>query len=523
MQTDNLISALSGICGEPQVTFDDVSKDFFAQDVFEKGHEPDVIVAPQSVAEISDILRLARTANRPIYIRGGGMSYTNTFLPDRQGSIMLDMRNLNTIREINTDDLFVVVEAGCTWAILDAALEIDGYRAVFWGPFSGGKATIGGSMSQGTANNNSAKIGTSSSTTLSYEIVTGTGEILTTGADAQAHQSAFIQNYGADVTGLFNADAGALGVKTAVTLKIEPRPKSFGGISMAFESFENMHAAMQLVSAKSIASAIIGMDAETAAVRSGARGLVADLKKLWGIVSTAHNWVRGIGRGIKVVLAGRRVFERAQFTAHFLVEGGNDKLMVAKERYIRSLITEFGDEIPNAAISLMRTDNFPDLPVTRFDGYRMLPIHGIFPMSKLDEYASSYWDVIERYEQQFSEAGIVVADIFSAIGPNSILFEPVFYWPDSLTAYHRNMSPKALQEGWTEQEYNPAARDIIELISTEIIDLMFEHGATHLQIGKRYPFMRERDEMNSRLLRSIKKELDPDGIINPGALGLHLS
>ena len=520
MKTQRLVSALADVCGESNVVFDDVSKDFFAQDLFEKGHEPDVIVAPRSITDVSNIVKVARKEKRPVFVRGGGMSYSNTFLPNQNGSIMLDTRSLNAIREINLDDLYVTVEAGCTWAVLDAALAQEGFRAIFWGPFSGGQATIGGSMSQGTANNNSGKIGTSAAAALSYEIVTGTGDVLNTGANAQEKHSPFFQNYGVDLTGLFSADAGALGIKTAVTLKIEPRPKSYGGVSFAFTSFENMRAAMQAGSAYPILSAIVGMDAETAAIRSGERGLGADLKKLWGIVSTAHNPIRGIGRGLRVALAGRKVFETAKFTAHFFVEGENDTIMVQKERFIRSIVNQYGDEIPNAAISLMRADDFPNLPVTRHDGFRQLPMHGIFPNSKIGAYALEYNKIIQGYREKFQTLGIVIADIFSAIGPNGILFEPVFYWPDSLTAFHKNMSPKDLQTDWEVHKDNPEARALIKKVTTEIIDLMFEHGATHLQIGKVYPFMRGREAANASLLKSIKSQLDPDGIINPGALGL---
>ena len=53
-----------------------------------------------------------------------------------------------------------------------------------------------------------------------------------------------------------------------------------------------------------------------------------------------------------------------------------------------------------------------------------------------------------------------------------------------------------------------------------MIDLLYERGAAHIQIGKQYPYLRGRDEATTEFLKAIKVQLDPDNIINPGALGL---
>lgn len=513
---------LKKLCGEENVLTDAVSKDFYASDLFEKGLEPDFIVVPGNIEQVAGLVTLASKHKRPIYIRGGGMSYSNTYLPARKAAIMVDTQKLTTIREVNTKDLYVTVEAGCTWKVLDQALEPHGLRAVFWGPFSGGKATIGGSMSQGTANNASARIGTSDSTALGYEIVTGAGDILVTGKDAQDGHKPFTRNYGPDMTSLFSNDAGAFGIKTAVTLKLESRPKAYGGVSFAFESFDAAIKAVKAGSQTGLASAVIAMDAETAGVRGGATGLKEDLKKLWAVVKSAHNPLLGFVRGVSVALAGRRVFERATFTAHFLAEGANDKILVAAERELRRVVKPFGSELPNIAISMMRLDNFPDLPMTSMDGRRMLPVHGILPWSQMPGYGEAYFKMMEGYKARLSELEITVADIFSAVGSSSLLCEPVFYWPDSYTNYQREMSSEFWTQNWKGAPDNPEARDLVAEVKTAIIDLQYEHGAAHIQIGKAYPYMRGRSEESLAFLTALKSELDPDNIINPGALGFKL-
>ncbi|MEY4270536.1 MAG: hypothetical protein RLZZ58_1752, partial [Pseudomonadota bacterium] len=49
---------------------------------------------------------------------------------------------------------------------------------------------------------------------------------------------------------------------------------------------------------------------------------------------------------------------------------------------------------------------------------------------------------------------------------------------------------------------------------------MHDHGGVHFQVGKVYPYARDHDPLHWALLRTIKAELDPKGILNPGALGL---
>jgi len=293
-----LRDAVAKICGKANVTVDRRERVFYSSDLFEAGITPDIVAAPANARQVSRLVKLAIAEKRPVYVRGGGMSYSNAFLPGKPGAILLDMSRMSAVREIQAEDFYVTVEAGCTWQALDDALAPHGLRALFWGPASGRRAQIGGSMSQKTANNNSGSMGTSSTAALSYEIVTGSGDILITGMDAQKHRLPNHRPYGPDLTGLFSSDAGALGIKTAVTLKLEPRPQAQGGVSFAFSSFEGLKNGLNQAAALGEATAKIGMDADTAQIRSGKTGLGEDFQKLIAIIRTAHNPLRDFVRGL---------------------------------------------------------------------------------------------------------------------------------------------------------------------------------------------------------------------------------
>ena len=58
------------------------------------------------------------------------------------------------------------------------------------------------------------------------------------------------------------------------------------------------------------------------------------------------------------------------------------------------------------------------------------------------------------------------------------------------------------------------------MLRERIGELMSQHGAAHLQIGKTYPYLAGRNPASMALLRAIKAELDPRNILNPGVLGL---
>ena len=63
-------------------------------------------------------------------------------------------------------------------------------------------------------------------------------------------------------------------------------------------------------------------------------------------------------------------------------------------------------------------------------------------------------------------------------------------------------------------------RTLAKEMFEEMVTIMHEHSGVHLQIGKAYPYTRDRSDMTIALVRQIKDLTDPRGLINPGALGL---
>ena len=168
-----LKASAEAVFGQDAVLADRSERDFYSSDLYQSGETADLVIAPASSEDVATLVKFAAKHSLSVFARGGGRSYSNAFLPDRPNAILLDTRRLNRIRKIDPENLIATVECGCTWKVLDEALSAHGLRSVFWGPASGAEATIGGSMSQGTANNQAGLIETSSNAVTSYEIVTG--------------------------------------------------------------------------------------------------------------------------------------------------------------------------------------------------------------------------------------------------------------------------------------------------------------------------------------------------------------
>lgn len=166
----NLLADLEAIVGSTHLLTGQTEREFYSMDVYNQGQVPLAVVRPGSVEELQAVVRGATSAGVAVVPRGGGASYTDGYLPTRSHSIMLDTGRLNRIVELNEQDMYVTVEPGMTWAELWQTLKAKGLRTTFWGPFSGIKATVGGSMSQNSASLGSGNYGVSADAVLALKL-----------------------------------------------------------------------------------------------------------------------------------------------------------------------------------------------------------------------------------------------------------------------------------------------------------------------------------------------------------------
>ncbi|MEO0996988.1 MAG: FAD-binding oxidoreductase, partial [Pseudomonadota bacterium] len=423
-------------------------------------------------------------------------------------------------RAINGRDLYVTVESGCTWAALDEALAKEGVRGLFWGPMSGSVATVGGAMAQGAVTFGSARHGPSTAAAIGLEVVLANGSVLVTGSAAQPNHSAFYRDYGPDLTGLFCGDSGALGVKTAVTIRLQPRPPAGAGLSFSCNDFASLVDAVWRVTRHGLATEVFG--AETALVRSvaGTANLKNDFGQLLTIVRGAPGPVAGIRNGLKAAIGGRRFLRGSKFLVNFLAEGHDRGELARTLQRIREEVGDSGTEISSAMAEFTRAVPFPEPAVLGPDGRRLLPLHGVVPFSRAGQLHEAFCAYLDSVADECERLDVRVFVVYATCGSAGFLYETVTYWRDEWMPLHRNtMSNDSLSQ-FEEPPENRRARELVERIRLATIEIMYRHGSTHFQIGRAYPYMRQRNHAACALLHSVKKRVDPENLINPGALGL---
>ena len=90
-----LFAALEEAVGPDHTATSEEAREVASQDVYRSGEMPLAVVSPGSTSEVQAVLRACMRYNTATFVRGGGMSYTDAYLPDRKQSIILDMSRLN--------------------------------------------------------------------------------------------------------------------------------------------------------------------------------------------------------------------------------------------------------------------------------------------------------------------------------------------------------------------------------------------------------------------------------------------
>ena len=178
------------------------------------------VISPGNTREVADIVKLCKLQKIPVVPQGGNTGLVLGSVPDTSGkAVVLSLRRLKRIREIDVANNTMTVEAGC---ILDdvrkAALDAD--RLFPLSLASSGSCTIGGNLAANAGGTAVLRYGTARELCLGLEVVTPDGDIWNGLYKLRKN------NTGYDLRDLFVGSEGTLGVITAAVLKLFPRPKT---------------------------------------------------------------------------------------------------------------------------------------------------------------------------------------------------------------------------------------------------------------------------------------------------------
>ncbi len=181
-----------------------------------KSRRPDAVVLPESTEEVSLLLQYASSRGVPVTPRGAGSGLSGGCTP-LHGGIVLDMKRMHRILEINRGNMSARVEAGVVLADFHRAVEGQG---LFYppNPQSMSVCTLGGNVATRACGPRGVKYGSTADYLLGLEAVLPDGSVIRPGG-MTARNSA-----GYDLTHLFAGSEGTLGVITQVNLRLLALP-----------------------------------------------------------------------------------------------------------------------------------------------------------------------------------------------------------------------------------------------------------------------------------------------------------
>jgi len=479
-------------------------------------------VRPADSRGVAAAILAATSRGYAILPRGGGLSYTAGYTPPTGNAITLDLGGLNRILTIAADDLYVTAQAGVTWKQLHEALAPLALRLPFFGTFSGAGATIGGGLSHGALFFGSARYGSAAENALGLEVALADGTLLRTGLGALARPAKpVLRTFGPDLTGLLTHDGGAFGVKTEATLRVIPTPAHTDYLSFVFADLPAAAAALSAIAREDLAEDIYILDA--ASVAAATRVSPADMaRSLRSVLRAAGGPLQAARALASFVRGGTRPVPDEGWTVHVVAAGRSARAVADDIAIARRLVAKLGGtEIAPIVPRVARADLFAGLNgVLDRDGRRWAALNAKVAHSDARTVIDGFDRLLAPHAGAMARHGVTVTRLCSALGSLAFSFECVFHWPDAWLPLHREAPDPAWLAGLTEPPANPAARELVAALRAATVAFFRDIGAASNQIGRTYPYVDALAPATATLLRQLKTQLDPKGLMNPGVLGL---
>lgn len=237
---------------------DEQTRKAHAGDKWSATHLPDAVAIPQNAQSVSKILKFASQHRIPVTARGAGCGYAGGCVPVH-GGIVVSMAGMRRIKQIDRNDFVAVVQPGVITEKLQKAVE---KRGLYYppDPASRGECFIGGNIATNAGGPRCLKYGVTRDYVLGLEVVLASGEILKLGSRTHKNKTGF------DLSRVFVGSEGMLGLITEATLKLIPLPPFRACLSVGFHSMtDDAKAIRAIFAAGFLPSALEVADAFTLA------------------------------------------------------------------------------------------------------------------------------------------------------------------------------------------------------------------------------------------------------------------
>ncbi|GGA78490.1 lactate dehydrogenase [Brucella endophytica] len=190
---------------------------------------PLVVVLPQTVAQVSRILKYCHDRNIRVVPRGSGTSLSGGALP-LEDAVLLVMSRFNRILEVDFANRVAKVQPGVTNLGITRVVEHEGF---YYAPDPSSQiaCSIGGNVAENSGGVHCLKYGLTANNVLGIEMVLMNGEVVRLGGK-------HLDSEGYDLLGLMTGSEGLLGVVTEVTVRILQKPETARAVLVGFPSSE---------------------------------------------------------------------------------------------------------------------------------------------------------------------------------------------------------------------------------------------------------------------------------------------
>ena len=453
----SLVEALRAVVGEEHVLVEQ-------EDVIPYGFDgtaalkarPGAVVFPHSTEEVAGCVRLARERGVPVVTRGSGTGLSGGSVPI-EGCVVLCVAQMDRIVEVDEKNLTLHAECGVITKAIDDAAQAVG---LFYPPDPGSMkiSTIGGNVAENSGGLRGLKYGVTRDYVMAIRVVLPDGTVTWLGNKCVKDVAGY------SMKDLFVGSEGTLGIITEVILKLVPKPVARRTMLALYDS---MGAAAETISAI-IAAKIIPCTLEF--LDKVTVGCVEDYAKI-GLPTDVEALVLMETDGHPVVVA-----EEAEAMMRIARECGAREVKAA------------ANEAEGAQLAAARRNAFSALarirPTTILEDVTV-------PRSELARMVAFIAEVAVRHRLQVGT--------FGHLGDGNL--HPTFL-TDERDGEEMHRVEAALEE---------IVNETIRLGGT----VTGEHG---VGLAKKAFVKRQLGEGSYELMRSIKRALDPAGLLNPGKI-----
>ncbi|TQV86193.1 FAD-binding protein [Exilibacterium tricleocarpae] len=514
-QLQTLQQALQEVGLHRRINTDPALLALYDHDVFfQAAHRPLAVLQPRRCDEIGPLVTCAGGSELSIEVRAGGLSYSGGYLPQNATSVILDVSLLNGIDYAHQTTDIVVVEAGATWQQLDDFLHGSGMRPALSAPFSGSVSTIGGAIRQGLPADMHA--------VLALEIIAADGTVFHTGSLAtDALSCSAWRGQGPDLTGLFIGDCGALGILGRAWIKLEPQPlhrRFFACAVNAPDEYLSLLEALAPLPGNYRAycfdpgrSKNLQTQGFWQQLRTGARVLLGKSNPL--------QTVQSAGQMFRTLLQWRDTALSGTWGVHVICESHCRQEANALERRAADTAASRGfRRLTTSVAEVLNTRPYSVRGMLGRRYERWLPAHGIFPLAARRKLGATLLKALDDIRRRLGPERVECHMLLINAGRHHVLIEPMFLWDGELYPLHLKHCPQAEQK--SPPANHPVSDTEIWEARKDLVALMDSLGAQHVQLGRSYEYLSRLNPVTRRLIRQLKRGVDPGNTLAPGILGL---